>query len=104
MHPTLSCLPDKPSLSSRRRRYRPPTPLRQVFDDLSRRAEQGDPAATCRLAIARDRCDVIEQQLATYDELMWRAQRARERKVVATKEGPNLAGLGGRPCATPRYR
>ncbi|KER84870.1 hypothetical protein GW16_12850 [Xanthomonas arboricola pv. celebensis] len=59
-------------------------PLRQIFNDLSRRAEQGDPAAACRLAIELDRCDAVQQQLATYDELVWRAQRAHERKVVTT--------------------
>lgn len=67
------------------------TPLRQVFDDLSRRAEQGDPAAACRLAIELDRCDVIQQQLATYDELVWRAQRARERKVVTPNANADFA-------------
>ncbi|MBB3846299.1 hypothetical protein [Xanthomonas arboricola] len=60
------------------------TPLRQIFNDLSRRAEQGDPAAACRLAIELDRCDAVQQQLATYDELVWRAQRAHERKVITT--------------------
>ncbi|CAD0356699.1 hypothetical protein LYZ86_09005 [Xanthomonas hortorum pv. cynarae] len=66
------------------------TPLRQVFDELSRRAEQGDPAAACRLAIELERCDGIQQQLATYDELVWRAKRARERKLVTTNEGGNF--------------
>ncbi|CAD0364302.1 hypothetical protein ABQZ69_09640 [Xanthomonas sp. WHRI 8391] len=64
-------------------------PLRQVFNELSRRAEKGDPAAACRLASELDRCDGIQQQLATYDELAWRAQRARERKVVTPNEGAN---------------
>ncbi|WP_153066908.1 hypothetical protein [Xanthomonas arboricola] len=57
-------------------------PLTQVFDELNRRAGQGDPAAACRLAIELERCDEIQQSLASYDEQLWRLQRAEENNEV----------------------
>ncbi|MCL1550192.1 hypothetical protein [Xanthomonas nasturtii] len=65
------------------------TPLRQVFDELSRRAKAGDSAAACRLAAELERCDGIQERLAGYDDQVWRLQRAEEKNdvEVADREG-----------------
>ncbi|MCF8828307.1 hypothetical protein [Xanthomonas campestris] len=73
----------RPMVAARQRAASAPlppadVPLRQVFDELSRRAAGGDAAAGCRLAAELERCDRIQHRLAAHDEQVWRMEHGRQ--------------------------
>ncbi|MCS3810156.1 hypothetical protein [Xanthomonas sp. 4461] len=63
------------------------TPLRSVFADLRRRAEMGDPRAACRLAAESQRCDNLHEQVASYDEQLWKLEQGRRTTSAAERAG-----------------
>ncbi|UAY74962.1 hypothetical protein [Pseudoxanthomonas sp. X-1] len=54
------------------------TPLRLVFDDLRRRAGNGDARAACRLAAELEQCERVRLQLAQFDDMTGQQQRMLE--------------------------
>lgn len=54
------------------------TPLRLVFDDLKRRAGNGDARAACRLAAELEQCERVRLQLAQFDDMTSQQQRMLE--------------------------
>ena len=54
----------------------PGTPLRLVFDELMRRADNGEASAACRLAAELEACEQARNALSTFEEQM-RQQEAR---------------------------
>lgn len=63
------------------------TPLRSVFADLRRRAEMGDPRAACRLAAELQRCENLHEQVASYDEQLWKLEQDRRTTSDAERAG-----------------
>ncbi|NIK41457.1 hypothetical protein FHY12_003832 [Xanthomonas arboricola] len=63
------------------------TPLRSVFADLRRRAEMGDPRAACRLAAESQRCENLHEQVASYDEQLWKLKQAGRTASASARAG-----------------
>ncbi|WP_337053460.1 hypothetical protein [Pseudoxanthomonas sp. USHLN014] len=97
------------------------TPLRLVFDDLKRRAGNGDARAACRLAAELEQCERVRLQLAQFDDMTRQQQRmlegmepARRAKAQENMERTSLArgqqllqdseGCEGVPAMSPAQR